>query len=69
MTNLKDILQQIHDDANHPLGTDESMIAEQGQYGQWIVLDIINGQLVHGQYYGYTKKEALILFREEHLAK
>lgn len=33
--------------------------------GAWIVSDIINGYLVTRRYYGYTKREALQLFRQE----
>jgi len=34
------------------------MLIERGQYGQWVISDIIKGHLVTRQYYGYTKKEA-----------
>ena len=34
-----------------------------------VITDIINGQLVHEQYYGYTKREAIALFKQQHNAK
>ena len=34
--------------------------------GAWLVSDIIDGHLVHEQYYGYTKREAMRLFKEKH---
>lgn len=33
--------------------------------GAWEVSDIIRGQWVRRTYYGYTKREALTLFRAE----
>jgi hypothetical protein len=33
--------------------------------GAWIVSDIVGGYLVSRTYYGYTKREAVRLFREE----
>jgi len=41
------------------------MTTTKGQYGQWIISDIINGYLVIRQYYGYTKREALQMFKHE----
>jgi len=35
------------------------MLVERGQYGQWVLSDIVNGYLVTQQYYGYTKREAI----------
>jgi hypothetical protein len=35
------------------------MLIERGQYGQWVISDLVNGYLVTRQYYGYTKKEAV----------
>ena len=33
--------------------------------GAWIVSDIIQGQLIRRTYYGYTKREAMRMFRME----
>lgn len=33
--------------------------------GAWVISDIIDGQLVRMQYYDYTKREAMKLFREK----
>jgi hypothetical protein len=33
--------------------------------GSWVVSDIIGGYLVTKQYYFYTKKEAIALFKQE----
>lgn len=33
--------------------------------GSWHIMDIIDSQLVQRTYYGYTKREAQRLFREE----
>jgi hypothetical protein len=33
--------------------------------GAWIVSDTVRGYLVTRTYYGYTKREAVRLFREE----
>jgi len=41
------------------------MTVEKNQYGAWVVSDIVGGVLVHRQYYGYTKREALAEFRAE----
>jgi hypothetical protein len=38
--------------------------SEKGQYGQWIHSAIVDGERVHHQYFGYTKKESLKLFKE-----
>ena len=41
------------------------MIAEKGKYGQWVVSAVVNGVRVHRQYFGYTKREAVSIFRKE----
>ena len=41
------------------------MTIEKGVHGQWIVSDIVAGYLVTRQYYGYTKREAMRLFKKE----
>jgi hypothetical protein len=33
--------------------------------GGWAVTDVVNGYLVHRQYYGYNKRQAVREFREE----
>jgi hypothetical protein len=33
--------------------------------GAWVVSDIIQGYLVTKRYYGYTKREAISLFKGE----
>ena len=33
-----------------------------------VITDIINGHLVCVQYYGYTKREAIALFKQQHKA-
>lgn len=40
------------------------MSIERTREGGWVVSDIIGGYLVTRQYYGYTKREALQLFRQ-----
>ena len=45
------------------------MIISKGSYGQIVIAEVINGVLVHKQYYGYTKKEALRLFKERERCK
>jgi len=37
--------------------------------GGWIVSDIINGYLVSRRYFGYTKLEAIKLFRAEFIKR
>jgi hypothetical protein len=38
---------------------------ERGKNGQWIISAIVDGQLIHKQYYDYTKQEAIRLFMDE----
>jgi hypothetical protein len=33
--------------------------------GAWLIADIINGYRVARRYYGYTKREAIRLFKKE----
>lgn len=42
-----------------------SITATRGQYGQWCLSAIVDGYLVQRQYYDYTKREAMQLFRAE----
>lgn len=42
------------------------MTIEKNLHGAWVVYDIINGYLVHQQYYGYTKKQAIALFKQKY---
>jgi hypothetical protein len=37
--------------------------------GAWVVTDIINGYYEQEVYYGYTKKEAIALFKEKYNVK
>lgn len=41
------------------------MTVERNIYGAWVCSDIVNGYWVTRQYYGYTKREAMRLFRKE----
>jgi hypothetical protein len=41
------------------------MTIEKTYQGAWRISAIIDGYLVTKQYFGYTKKEALTLFKEE----
>ena len=41
------------------------MTVERNHEGAYVISDIINGYLVTKRYYGYTKKQAVKLFREE----
>lgn len=41
------------------------MTVERNYEGAYVISDIINGYLVTKRYYGYTKKQAVKLFREE----
>jgi hypothetical protein len=40
------------------------MIIEKNYSGAWVVSDIVGGYWVTRQYYFYTKREAMKLFRE-----
>ena len=41
------------------------MTVEKTTQGAWKVSDIVNGYLVTKQYFGYTKKEAIAIFKQE----
>lgn len=41
------------------------MTIERKYQGAWVVSDIIGGYLVTRTFYGYTKREALRMFRAE----
>ena len=41
------------------------MMIEKNNYGAWVISDIIGGYRVARQYYGYTKREAVALFRAD----
>ena len=41
------------------------MSVERNVYGAYVISDIVNGYLVTKQYYGYTKREAVALFKKE----
>lgn len=41
------------------------MTAEKSIRGTWKISDIHNGYLIIRNYYGYTKREAIRLFKEE----
>lgn len=43
--------------------TPDVIISRHPVTGAWLVSDIIGGQLIKQQYYGYTKREALTAFR------
>ncbi len=40
------------------------MIIEKNKYGAYVISDIVKGYWVHQQYYFYTKKDAIKLFRK-----
>ena len=40
------------------------MIIEKNQYGAYVISDIVKGYWIYKQYYFYTKKEAIKLFRK-----
>lgn len=44
------------------------MIAEKNYGGAWVVSDIVGGYWVSRRYYGYTKRQALAMFRAEVLS-
>ena len=44
------------------------MTIERNYEGAYIVSDIVNGYRVARKYYGYSKREALAMFRAEVLA-
>ena len=44
------------------------MTIEKNKEGAWVVSDIVNGYRVARKYYGYSKREALAMFRAEVLA-
>ena len=41
------------------------MIIEKNTQGAWVISDIIGGYRVARSYYGYTKREAIRLFRAD----
>jgi hypothetical protein len=41
------------------------MIVDRNYEGAWVVSDIVGGYWVSRRYYGYTKRQALALFRAE----
>ena len=41
------------------------MTIERNHEGAYVISDIIGGYLVTKRYYGYTKREAIKLFKEE----
>jgi hypothetical protein len=43
----------------------DTMTIEKNHAGAWIVSDIIGGYRVARQYYGYTKREAVQLFKQQ----
>ena len=44
--------------------SESNMIIEKNQYGAYVISDIVKGYWIHQQYYFYTKKEAIKLFRK-----
>ena len=44
------------------------MIIERNYQGAWVISDIIGGYRVARSYYGYTKREAVALFRADNKA-
>ena len=40
------------------------MTIERNHDGGYVISDIVNGYLVTKRYYGYTKKQAMKMFRE-----
>jgi len=43
----------------------ESMTATKDIRGAWVVSGLVDGHLVTRRYYGYTKREAVAMWREE----
>ena len=41
------------------------MSVERNYEGAYVISDIVNGYLVTKRYYGYTKREAVALFKKE----
>jgi hypothetical protein len=41
------------------------MTTEKNHAGAWIISDMIGGYRVARQYYGYTKREAVQLFKQQ----
>lgn len=41
------------------------MTVERNHEGAYVVSDIVRGYLVTKRYYGYTKREAVALFKKE----
>jgi hypothetical protein len=41
------------------------MIIERNYQGAWVISDIIGGYRVARSYYGYTKAQAVALFRDD----
>jgi hypothetical protein len=41
------------------------MLIERNYQGAWVISDIIGGYRVARQYYGYTKAQAVALFRDD----
>ena len=44
------------------------MLIERNYQGAWVISDIIGGYRVARQYYGYTKAQAVALFRADNKA-
>jgi len=44
--------------------SESNMIIEKNQYGAYVISDIVKGYWIYKQYYFYTKKEAIKLFRK-----
>ena len=42
-----------------------TMLIEKNHAGAWVISDIIGGYRVARQYYGYTKAQAVALFRDD----
>ena len=42
----------------------DGMIIEKNKYGAYVISDIVKGYWIHQQYYFYTKKDAIKLFRK-----
>jgi hypothetical protein len=41
------------------------MSIDKNSEGAWRISDVVDGYLVTRRYYGYTKREAIKLFKEE----
>lgn len=41
------------------------MTVERNYEGAWVIYDNVRGYLVTRRYYGYTRREALAMFRRE----